>query len=200
MWSRIRVGHEDEEQHDDDPDALAELHDDEDEHDAQRQDPGEAVDDELVPPSLLAQAEVVLGHAEASHREAGEHADGVHADEDVQLGIGSDEERLGGDGEDDDPVREHEPVAAAGELAGQEGVLGDEAREVREAVEARVAAGPEDEHRRRLHEVEAEPAVPGRAEDVLSPPGRAPSGCRQVGNGVGDVGEERDAGARASRG
>ena len=74
------------------------------------------------------------------------------------LGVGPDEEGLGGDGEDDDPVREHEPVAAPGELAGEEGVLGDEAGEVREPVEARVAACPEDQHRRGLHEEEAEPA------------------------------------------
>ena len=46
-------GHEDDEEHDHDPDAFAELHDDEDQHDAERQHPGKAVDGELVPPPLL---------------------------------------------------------------------------------------------------------------------------------------------------
>ena len=138
----------------------------------------EAVDDELVLPAPFAQAQVVLDHAGTGHREAGEDADRVDADEDVHLGVGPDEQRLGGDGEDDDPVGEHEPVATAGELAGQEGVLGDEAREVREAVEARVAARPEDEHRGALHEVEAELAEPGRAEDVLRLLGEHRRACR----------------------
>ncbi len=134
----------------------------------------------------------MLGHAKASHREAGEHAHGVHADQDVQLSPGHDQERLGGDGEDDDPVREHEPVAPAREAVGEERVLRDEAGEVREPVEARVAAGPQDQHRGGLHEKEPETPVPARAEDVLRFLGEHSRAAAQIRNGVGDVGEERD--------
>ena len=65
----------DDEQHDDDPDAFAELHDHEDQHDAERQHGREPIDEELVSPPLLAYAQVVLGHAGARHGEAGEDTD-----------------------------------------------------------------------------------------------------------------------------
>ena len=184
-------GDEDDEQHDDDPDALAELHDDKDQNDAERQHRGETVYGELVLPALLAHADVMLGHASARHGEAGEDADRVDADQDAHLGVGPDEERLGADGEDDDPVREDQPVAAPRESAREEGVFGHEAGKVREPVEARVGAGVEDQHRRAVEEVEAELSEPGGAEYVLRFLGEHRRAAVQVGNGMGDVGEQR---------
>ena len=76
------------------------------------------------------------------------------------------------------------------ELAGEEGVLRHEARQVREAVEARVCPGVEDEHRRRLHQEETHPAqqpVPEHIVRLLRQHGRRAAVKR---HGVRDVGEE----------
>ena len=109
-------------------------------------------------------------------------------DEDVQSGLGPDEQQFHrDDGEDDDPVREHEPVPAAGELARQERVLGHEAREVGKSVEARVAPRLEDQHRRALDEVVAELPDEGRSEDVPRLLGEHRRAADQIRHGVGDV-------------
>ena len=92
------------------------------------------------------QAEVVLRHAGLREREADEHADGVERDEPRHRGVGDDHEDGGGAGQGDDAVREHEPVAALGELPRQEAVAGLEAGEAREVGEAGVGGQHEDQH------------------------------------------------------
>jgi hypothetical protein len=147
-------GHE----HDDEPSAVRELRDGDDHVDRQRQECADPVDDEPVLPVWLAMGEVVLGHAGLREREAGEHADRVERDQPVDLGVRHQEHRDGGNGEEDDPVREHESVAALGELARHEVVLGVEAREPRKVGEARVGREHEDQHRARLQAVEQDVA------------------------------------------
>ena len=83
-----------------------------------------------------------------------EHADRVERDQPVDLRVGDDEHDDRRDREEDDAVREHEPVPALGELARHEVVLGVEAREPREVGEARVRGEHEDEHRAGLQPVE----------------------------------------------
>jgi hypothetical protein len=70
----------------------------------------------------------------------------------VHVRAGHEQQQRGQHGQHDDPVGEHQPVAALGEPAGQERVLGHEAGQEREPVEARVAAGVEDQRGRGLHE------------------------------------------------
>ena len=66
--------------------------------------PAEAVDEKLVLPTFFPQLQMVFCHAETGEGEPGEHADGVDADEDVQLGVGGHHQRLSGDREQDDAV------------------------------------------------------------------------------------------------
>ena len=61
---------------------------------------------------------------------------------------------LGHDGEEDDAVREHEPVAAVGELAGQEAVAGDDRRQPREVGVGGVGGEDEDGERGELRHPE----------------------------------------------
>jgi hypothetical protein len=160
-------GNEDHEQHEHDPGALGELHHGKDHDDDQRQGAGREVDDELGPPALLAARVVVLGHAEAGHRERGENADGVQRHQAVDVRVLDDQQRDRGDRQQDDRVGENQPVPALEQPAGQERVARDVAGQEREAVEARVAAGVEDEHGGQLHQVEQR--LPGErvAEDHL---------------------------------
>ena len=58
------------------------------------------------------------------------------------------------DGQGDDAVGEHQPVAALGELLGHERVVGMEAGQAGEVGEARVGGQDEDQHRGALHDVE----------------------------------------------
>ncbi len=140
----------------------------------------------------LALVEVVLDHARAGHGEAGEDTDRVEGDQCRDLGVGGEQQRDRHDGEHDDPVGEGEAVAAPGELLRQVLVLGDEAGEEGEAVEAGVPACVEDEHGRELDHVEEGPADPAAAEDVLDLLGDDGRRAEGVGNRVGPVGEERD--------
>ena len=78
-----------------------------------------------------------------------EHADGVERDELVDLGVGHEQQHDGGDGQRDDAVGEHQPVAALGELAGHEVVAGVEAGQAGEVGEAGVGGQHEDERRAR---------------------------------------------------
>ena len=140
-----------------------------------------------------ARRQVVLHHARAGHGEAGEHADGVERDQAVDLCLVHEHEGQGHARQHEDPVGEGQTMAAPGQLARQEAVAGHEARQVREAVEARVAAGVEDQHGGQLHDVEGEVAGRAGAEDGLGLLGhhrRRPDG---VGDGVRPPGQQRDA-------
>ena len=56
----------------------------------------------------------------------GEHADGVQRDEVGDVSAEHDDECSGQGGEHEDAVGEDEPIAAVGELAGEEAVAGDD--------------------------------------------------------------------------
>ena len=90
------------------------------------------------------------------------------------------------------PVGEGQAVAPPGQLAGQEGVLGHEAGQEGEAVEAGVAAGVEDEQGGQLDHVEEELAEARWSRRRRGPPGRPRSGTAGVGDGMGQVGQEGD--------
>ena len=123
---------------------------------------------------------------------AGEHADRVERDERVHVGADDPDQRHGQHRQHDDPVGEDQPLAALHHPPRQERVLGDEAGQEREAVEAGVAAGVQDQRGRRLHHVEHE--VPGGPEhDVrfLRDHGRE---AELIGGGVGQVRQPGDAG------
>ena len=83
------------------------------------------------------------------------------------------------DAEHDDAGREGEPVAAIGELAREEEVLGQHRGEAREGRERRVRGEHEDERRERQEQVEAELSRPKTrpatsAMTVVSMPGTMP--------------------------
>jgi hypothetical protein len=117
------------------PSALAELHHREDQHDQQRHQAAAEVDRELVPPTGLAAGVVVLGHAEASHRETDEYPYRIERNQLVDTGTDSEQQCQRRDGQHQDAVAEGQPMPAPGQLPGQEGVLGDEAGQEREAGE-----------------------------------------------------------------
>ena len=83
-------------------------------------------------------------------------------------------------------------MAPAGQLSGQVGVLGHEAGQEGEAVEAGVAPGVEDEHGGELDDVEEELADRPGAQDVADLLGDHGRRTRHVGHGVGPVGDEGD--------
>ena len=113
----------------------------------------------------LAVGEVVLGHARLRQGEAGEHSDRVERDEAVDLGAGHDQHDDRRARQEEDPVREHEAVAALRELTRHEVVFGVEAREAREIGEARVGGQHEDQHRADLQGVEEHVAQRSAAVD-----------------------------------
>ena len=110
---------------------------------------------------------MMLEHAEPGKRESGEHPDRVQADERIELRLEHDDEQDGDRSEDEDAIGEREPVTALGQLTREERIPGHEAGEIRKTVEARVAAGEEDHHRRGLHHIEERGSDPRVAEDVL---------------------------------
>ena len=98
----------------------------------------------------------VLRHAEAGQGEAGEDADRIERDQVVDVTAGRQDQRDRRRGQHHDAVREGQPVAALGQPARQIAVRGNEVGEEREAVERRVRAGVEDQHRRQLDRQERE--------------------------------------------
>ena len=84
------------------------------------------VDGEADLPVGLAEAPVVDDHSRLGEREPGEHADGVQRDEVGDVTAEHDDQCSGQGGEHEDPVGEDEPIAAVGELAGEEAVAGDD--------------------------------------------------------------------------
>ena len=187
--------HQDREDDHDQPGALGELHHREQHHDKRRVDPARGVDHEPPPPAGFPGPAVVPGHAEAGHGESGEHPDRVERDERVDGGARHQHQRQGQRGQQDDPVGEHQPVPAPGQPAGQEGVVGDEAGQVREPGEAGVAAGEQDGGGRGLQRVERDLPGGGVAEDepgFLGEHGGEPGGVRDRVGGVREPGDARD--------
>ena len=174
------------------PCPLLELHRGEDEDDEGGEDGREAVDGHASAPVLAPAVEVVLDHAGAGHGEAGEHPDGVEGDQAGHLCPGGQDQRQGHHGEHDDPVGEGQAVATSGELFGEVGVLGHEAGQEGEAVEAGVSAGVEDEHGGELDHVEEELADRAGTQDVADLLGDHGGRAGRVGHGVGPVGDEGD--------
>ena len=58
-------------------------------------------------------------HAGLAEGEPGEHPERVQRDQGADVALEDDDQDAGHDGEEDDAVREHEPVATVGELPGR---------------------------------------------------------------------------------
>ena len=142
---------------------------------------GREVDHQPPAPAPLLVRQVVLGHTEAGHREPGEHADRVERHQVVDVRPDREDERQRYDGQHDDAVGEHQPVPALHQPAGQERVLGHEAGQERETVEAGVAPGEQDQRGRELDEVEQDAAGPAAEDEVrlLGQHGRRPVRVRR---------------------
>ena len=134
----------------------------------------EAVDEQADLPPLLLVVDVLLGHAGLGEGERGEHADGVERDQLGDVGLEDDHGDGGDDGQGDDAVGEHQPVAALGELLGQEPVVGGEAGQPGEVGEAGVGRQHQDEHGGAQGE---------HVEDVAE--------RRRAVDGLGDLGDDR---------
>src|SRR6266511_993362 len=119
-----------------------------------RQRRADAVDGEADTPVRLTVREVVLGHTRLRQREAREDPDRVERDQPVDLRVGDEQDEDRGDGQEDDPVREHQAMPAIGEMTRHEVVFRVEARETGKVGEARVRREHEDQHRSRLEPVE----------------------------------------------
>ena len=129
---RLEQQDDERDHHERDPGPARELGDgDDQEHDAggDRADP---VDHDVALVPLLLLLLVMAHHAELRQRERGEHADGVERDQRVGEAAERDDQQRGGAGEHEHAVREHQPVAPVGQLAGQIAVAGDDRRQPRE--------------------------------------------------------------------
>ena len=150
-----RPEHQDDQRdHDDgDPRAGGELrHDDHDQHDPGGDAP-DHVDDQPSLPVRFPQREVVTAHPELRQREPGEHAHRVQRDEQRDLGPERDDQDGREAGQQQDAVREHEAVAAVGQLTGQVPVAGDDRRQPGEVGVGRVGREHEDGERGDLERV-----------------------------------------------
>ena len=185
---------QDGEQDDDHPGALGELHHGEHGYHGRGHHAGREVDDLPAAPAWGLVLALVLRHAEAGHRERGEHADRVQRDQAVDVRVLDDDQRHGHDCQQDDRVGEHQPVAALEQPPGQERVAGHVAGQEREAVEAGVGAGVQDQHGGELEQIEEglsdEPA-PEHDLGLLRQHGRI---AGRVRGRVGPEGQPGDAG------
>ena len=93
-------------------------------------------------------------HPISREREAGKHTDRVQADEGIQACVEGNDENDCDRGKHKDSIGVRKPVAALGQGTRQKRVLSDETCEVGKAVEAGVAAGPENQQRCKLHNIE----------------------------------------------
>ena len=93
-------------------------------------------------------------HARLAEREREEDAEDVELDQARDLGVERDDQQAGDQGEQDDPVGEHQPVAAVGELVRQVVVAPEQRREDREAVEGGVRGQDQDRRRKPLQQIE----------------------------------------------
>ena len=129
--------------------------------------------------------EPVAHHAGLREREGDEHAQRVERDQRVRVPLEEHQEPDRQERQDDDAVREGEPVPAVRELAGHEPVPREERGEPREVREARVGRQDEDQHRHALDEV-VDAATPrrraGRAGSSPSRPstGTTPKACARA--------------------
>ena len=135
-----------------------------DEHDRGEHGP-EAVDARPPPPAGLADAPPVADHAHLAEREAHEHADRIERDEQGRHAAEDDQEQAGDAGQHDDPPVVGEPVAPEPELARHVAVVGQDRREAREGVEARVRREEQDQRGRDLEHVEQRPVAERRRGD-----------------------------------
>ena len=75
----------------------------------------------------------MANHPGLAEREREEDAEDVELDQARYLGVERDDQQAGDQGEQDDPVGEHQPVAAVGELMRQVVVAPEQRREHRES-------------------------------------------------------------------
>ena len=97
-------------------------------------------------------------HPRLAEREREEHAEDVQLDQPRDVRVERHDEEGGQPGQHEDPVREHEPVAAVGELVGEIAVPAEQRRQHREAVEGGVGGEHEDRGRESLEEEEHAPS------------------------------------------
>ena len=101
-------------------------------------------------PARPAVPEPVAHHARLRQREGDEHPERVERDQRVRVPGEQHEEPDRQERQDDDAVRERQPVAPVRELPGDEAVAREERREPREVGEARVGGQDQDQHRHAL--------------------------------------------------
>ena len=107
---------------DDDPGAVAELGDEDDDEDERRRDRPGAVDDALAvqlsgpAADCLEQPRPMPDHARLAQCEREEDAEDVELDQAGDVRVEGDDQKRRDEGEENDAVREHQPVAAVGEL------------------------------------------------------------------------------------
>ncbi len=109
--------------------------------------------------ALVLLLQPVADHARLRQRERGEHADHVELDQPVEIGVERQDQQARERAQDDDAVREHEAVAAVGELPRHEPVASQDRGEPREVLVGRVRGEHQDGRGEELHEVEEEPAA-----------------------------------------
>src|SRR4029434_7794435 len=112
-----------------------------------------AVDGEAPSPAGTVIEEPVAHHAGLGQGERNEHPHGVQGDEGVRLATEEHDEKRGETTEDEDAVREHEPVALRDELAWRVAIAREQAGQAGEVGERRIRGQYQDEHGRALDEV-----------------------------------------------
>ena len=187
---------QDREDHDDQPGTLGELGHHEDADDDRRHHPRREIDHHFATPTVLTAHEMVFGHAEAGHRERGEHPDREERHQRMDRRAGHQQQCHRKRRQRDDPVGKDQSVATFGQRPRQKAVLGNETRECGEPVEPGVGAGEKDCGAGRLNqEVEDVPEY-AAAEDRASDLGEHRWIFVQVRGGVGDKGKPSDTGQK----
>ena len=151
----MRAEQQDEERddHDDDPRAVRELGPDLDDGDDAGRDRADAIERRLPLPALSLGPDPPPHHTGLRQREAEEDADRVERNERGGIAVEDPDEQHGDKRERDDAVREREPVAARGELAGQIALIGEDAAQAREVGERRIRGQHQDGEGRVLQRV-----------------------------------------------
>ena len=191
---------------------MAELGDEDDHEDERGRDRAGAVDDALavqlsgvLAADRLEQPRPMPDHPRLAQREREEDAEDVELDQPGDVGVEGDDQKRRDQREENDPVREHEAVAAVGELVREVVVAPEQGGEHREAVEGGVRGEDQDRRRERLQQVErrgvaerGEPDLADRRPLLLA--GGQPDQVRRILGHVdvrgdrerGDPGEHRD--------
>ena len=163
-------GHEESDDHrhrcDDDPRAATELRDDHDDEDQTGGRRADGVDDHAPPPPRLLQSQPASDHPQLGQGEGGEDADDVELDQAGEVRVERVDQAARRDRQDDDPVREHEPISAVAELRRHESVSRQDRGEPREVLVRRVGREDQDPRREPLKEEVEERSAEHRLADL----------------------------------